>query len=286
MPERRDTPSGGVRATSTRRAPFARRRSGRWLLPLLPLVVGLALWQLAVVATSIPAIVVPKPAAVAMSFYQGVFTGLGDRSGFWFHAITTLTEAAIGLVLGTAVGLGLGVAIGVSRTMERMFYPYIVAFQGLPKVAMAPIFIVWFGFGMESKIALVTLVTFFPILVNTWTGIKGANPEMIAMARSFNASRWQVFRRVIFPGALPYVFAGLDIAVAYSIVGAIVSEFIGAQRGLGFLLEKMNYGLDMAGLFAIFVFLLIVGYLLNTLLGAVRRRYLFWIQSERMHAGT
>jgi NitT/TauT family transport system permease protein len=262
------------------------RRASRWLLPLVPLVAGLAIWQIAVTMTNVSAIIFPKPAAVAAAFVRGVGSALGDRAGFWYHAGTTLLEAGIGLALGIAIGLSLGMAIGLWRSLERAVYPYIVAFQGLPKVALAPIFIVWFGFGIESKIALVTLVTFFPILVNTWAGIKGADENMIAMARSFNASRWQVFRRVIFPSALPYVFAGLDIAVAYSVVAAIVSEFLGAQRGLGFLIEKMNYALDMAGLFAIFCFLLIVGYILNTFLGLLRRRLLFWMSSERMYAGS
>src|SRR5229473_2202429 len=217
--------------------PVVRRRrpASRYLVPLVPLLVVIPTWHFIVVWFQVQAVLFPDPFAVAASFYSGVMSGY-DKTGFWYHSVTTLTEATVGLVIGVALGVGCGILLGLSRLLERSLYPYIIAFQGLPKIALAPVFIVWFGFGMVSKVALVVLVTFFPLLVNTWAGIRAANSEMINMARSFHASRWQVLRHIVLPGALPYIFAGLEIAVMYSIVGAIVSEFVGAQRGLGFLI--------------------------------------------------
>ncbi len=270
--------------TSMRNRKSAGRPRLDRLLPIVPLVVVLVVWQAVMTTWDIPGILFPRPMNVLRALYRGLSAGL-DQTSFWYHGLYTLLEAGIGLAIGVTVGLGLGIALGSSRVLEKSLYPYVVAFQGLPKMAMAPLFIVWLGFGIPSKIALVVLVTFFPIMINTWAGMKSVDENMIAMVRSFNASPKQAFRMITLPSALPYIFAGLDIAVAYSIVSAIVSEFIGAQRGLGYLIEKMNYSLDMAGLFAIFGFLLVVGYVANRVLGLLRRRYLFWLASERPNAG-
>lgn len=256
-----------------------RKKIWHALLPIVPLILALVVWKGAIAFFQPSAIIFPAPLSVITEFFAGISRGY-ETNGYWFHAVSTFIEAGIGLVIGASIGLSLGILMGTMKPAEIALYPYIVALQGLPKMALAPLFIVWFGFGMESKIALVVMVTFFPMMVNTWAGIRSVNADLAEMSKVFGASKFQTFRYVTWPNSLPYVFAGLDIAIPYCIVAAIIGEFLGAQRGLGFLLEKMNYDLNIAGMFGIFVLLLIIGYLANVSVRWFRRRVLFWVQRE------
>lgn len=271
----------GIEKTASAIGVEVMTRSNIWqyLLPIVPLVFAIAVWKGAIAIFQPSGIIFPAPLSVINEFFLGIGRGY-ETTGYWYHAVSTFIEAGIGLAIGASIGLSLGILMGTIRPAEAALYPYIVALQGLPKMALAPLFIVWFGFGMESKIALVVMVTFFPVMVNTWAGIRAVNADLAEMSKVFGASRVQTFRYVTWPNALPYVFAGMDIAIPYCIVAAIIGEFLGAQRGLGFLLEKMNYDLNIAGMFGIFVLLLIIGYLANLAIRWFRKRVLFWVQRE------
>ena len=242
--------------------------------PLLTAVVVFGGWEALVRALAIPRIVLPPPSAVVLSLWDAV--GSAD---FHWHLLVTLWEVVAGFALGAAGGLALGVLVALSPAMERLVYPYIVAFQTLPKVAVAPIIVIWFGYGLGSKIVITATIAFFPLLANTIMGLRAAPVDQVEMLVSCTATRWQVFRMVRLPATLPYIFVGLDVAAVLSVIGAIVGEFVGAKAGLGFLLMQRNFNFDMAGTFAILVVLSLIGVVLHALVLAVQRRVIFWMNT-------
>jgi NitT/TauT family transport system permease protein len=160
--------------------------------------------------------------------------------------------------------------------VEATLRIYIVAIQSLPKIALAPIIVLWFGFGLTSKVVIICLLTFFPLLVTSMAGFKAVDVERLELMRSLGANSWQVFWKVRLPSALPYIFAGLDMAAVFAVVGAVVGEFVGAQRGLGTLILSMNSQMDTAGTFSVFIILALVGIILHKSLRIVEKRLLFW----------
>jgi NitT/TauT family transport system permease protein len=244
------------------------------LIPLV-FVVFVGAWEWVVRAWSIQAFLVPAPSTVATALARGVRSGL-YLDNFW----VTLCEALLGFVIAGVTGIVLGAVIAQFRLLERTFYPYLVALQTLPKIAIAPLIIVWFGFGMSSKVIVAATVAFFPVLVNVIVGLKTIDPAKLDLMRSLRASRWQTFRLVTFPNALPFVFAGLDIAVVFSVLGAIVGEFVGAQKGLGNLILQFNFSLDIAGVFAVLILLSVMGVALHLIMQAVQKHVIFWAEPE------
>jgi NitT/TauT family transport system permease protein len=235
-------------------------------------VVFVLLWDLAVRATGVRAIVVPPPLDVARALVDGLLL----RGIYWDHVLVTVIETVAGFGIGALVGLLLGVLVAEIRVIRQTLYPYIVAFQTIPKVAIAPLFVIWFGFGMTSKIAIAATISFFPIVVNVITGLTAADPSKAEMLRVFGASPWMQFRLVRFPSALPYVFAGLDIAIVLSVIGAIVAEFVGAQKGIGYLIMQYNFNLNTAGIFALLIILSAIGILFHMIVLEAQERVVFW----------
>jgi NitT/TauT family transport system permease protein len=154
-------------------------------------------------------------------------------------------------------------------------------FQSLPKVALAPLIVVWFGLGLSSKVVNAALIAFFPLMVNTIVGLRSAEEDRVNLMRSLDASEWQIFWMLRLPGALPFIMAGLEVAMIFSLIGAIVAEFVGAQAGLGMLIQTMNFSADVAGVFSILLILSILGLILNQAIIIVRRRVLFWDASVK-----
>src|SRR5262249_17465841 len=152
----------------------------------------------------------------------------------------------------------------------------LVGFQALPKVALAPLIIVWVGIGIESKITIAAIIAFFPVLINSMIGFSTVESEKIELMRSLVASSWQEFRIVVFPNALPFIFAGLNVAIVFSITGALVGEFIGADRGLGNMLLQLNFNMDISGMFAILLVLAILGIALHGTVRFFHKRIVFW----------
>ena len=245
------------------------------LSPVL-LVVILLGWEYAVPFFAIPNYVLPTPSAIVTALWRGLDAGPFERGGYWLHTGVTVAEVLLGFVIGSAVGLLLGTVISQFRLVEATLRVYIVAIQSLPKIALAPIIILWFGFGLTSKIVIICLLTFFPLLVTSMAGFRAVEAERLELMRALGASSWQIFWKVRFPSALPYIFAGLDMAAVFAVVGAVVGEFVGAQRGLGVLIMSMNAQMDTAGTFSVFIILALVGIVLHKGLRMVERRVLFW----------
>jgi NitT/TauT family transport system permease protein len=255
------------------------------LAPVL-LVVILAAWEWGVPYFEVPNYVLPTPSAIVTALWRGLDAGLFDRGGYWLHTGVTLAEVLLGFFIGAGVGLLLGTIISQFRILDATLRIYLIAIQSLPKVALAPIIVLWFGFGLTSKVVIICLLTFFPLLVNSMAGFKAVDPERLELMRALGANPWQIFWKVRLPSALPYIFAGLDMAAVFAVVGAIVGEFVGAQRGLGTLILSMNAQMDIAGTFSVFIILSLVGVLLHQSLRAIERRLLFWSGEEMRMMGS
>lgn len=250
-------------------------------LPLIPMVfvVVVTVWEWVVRVWEIPPFLAPAPSAIAASLAGGLASRL-----YLAHFWVTLYEALLGFLIAAVAGMALGAVIAQFRLVEQTFYPYLVALQTLPKIAIAPLIIVWFGFGISSKIIIAATVAFFPVLVNVIVGLKTIDQAKLDLMRSLRASRWQTFRLVRLPNALPFVFAGLDIAIIFSVLGAIVGEFVGSQRGLGNLILQFNFSLDIAGVFAVLILLALMGVMLHLIMQAIQKRLIFWAEPEQVIA--
>ncbi len=255
------------------------RNTRNALLTIALFVTSVGLWEVTVRALAIPTFILPAPSAVAVALWRGFASGL-----YLQHLYHTLLETLLGFLVGSALGLALGTAVALNRYVEFFLYPYIVMFQALPKVALAPLIIVWFGLGLTSKVINAALVAFFPLLVNTMVGLRSADEERVSLMRSLAATERQIFWMLRLPSSLPFVMAGLDVAVIFALIGAIVAEFVGAQAGLGMLIQSMNFNMDVSGQFSVLLILSVVGLLLNRGLSFVRRRVLFWDPSEKERA--
>ena len=261
------------------RRPMLSRRAGAIVL----FVALLAAWEFGTRFFEVPKFLLPPLSDVLTALYRGMAASPTAKDGLWLHTFVTLSEILLGFFAGSAIGLALAIVISESDLLDHVLRPYISALQSLPKVAIAPIIVTWLGFGLGSKVAIVCLITFFPVLVTSIAGFRAVDIDRIDLMRSMSATRWQIFVKVKFPGALPYIFAGLDMAAAFSVVGAIVGEFVGAQAGLGVLILQMEAQLDTAGSFSVFVVLSLLGIVLTALLRALRLRLLSWMPADESH---
>jgi NitT/TauT family transport system permease protein len=235
------------------------------------IVVGILLWQATVRFFDVSPLLVPAPTAVFNQLVRATLNG-----AFFYNGLYTVGATVIGFVLGSLLGFLIGVLVTRFQIFNRLVYPYVVAFQTVPKVALAPIIIVWFGFGIWSKVMMSLLVCFFPVAVNTIDGLNSVRADQIMLMRSYRATPWQIFRYVQLANALPYIFAGLDVGIVLSVIGTIVGEFMGTTVGLGRVLLDYNFAFDIAGVFATLVVLSLMGMLLHALLRAIQRRVIFW----------
>ncbi len=233
-------------------------------------------WELVVRLFQVSAYVLPPPSSIVGALVRGFATAIDSREGYVLHTAYTAAETLLGFLLGTLTGILLGTLLSQFRLLEKTLLPFIVGFQSLPKVAVAPLFLIWFGFGLTSKVLIAALITFFPLLVNSLVGLHSVPEDRLDLMRVLSASRWQTFRLVQFPTALPFIFAGLELGVVYSLIGAIVGEFLGGERGLGVLIMQMNLVADIAGVFSALVILATLAILLHVVIRNIERRVLFW----------
>lgn len=255
---------------SDRVSPPSRFRLEYVLIPLLfVLIVGI--WETVCRVFHVPVFLVPPPSLIWQSFIGGLASGVYVVNALW-----TLAEAMGGFGIAAVMGLLLGAVIAQSQLIERVLYPYLITIQTTPKVAIAPLFVIWFGFGISSKIIMAATVAFFPILVNVIAGLRSIDRDKVELMRSLNASRWQIFRMAQLPNSLPIIFAGLQVAVVFSILGAIVGEFVGSKVGLGNIILQANTNLDSAGMFGALVCLSIMGIALHLLMSWLQRKLVFW----------
>lgn len=240
----------------------------------------LVVWDLIVRLGIVEEIIVPYPTDV-----WNALIGEVQNSTFWNHLRVTGIETIAGFGLGSAVGFVLGAVLGMSSWVRAVMFPYVVAFQGLPKVVLAPVFITALGFGMGSKIAMAVALAFFPVLLNTMVGILSVDEDQLKVMRVYAASTWQTFRKLTLPSAAPLVFAGLKAGLTFSLIGAIVGEFVGAAEGLGYLLNTYAYQLRVPQVWAIMVVLALLGVLLYWLIEFADRKIVYWAKDRDLSAG-
>jgi NitT/TauT family transport system permease protein len=226
------------------------------LLPPLTFVAMVVLWWAVVKIFSIPAYLLPGP--------EGVFARLVSESRLlWVHSGVTLTEILLGFGLTIVTAIPLGLMIALSPLAKQIVYPPIMLMQLVPKIAVAPLFLVWLGFGIESKVLLTVLMTFFPLLLASISGFQILDTRLLYLTKSMGASSWQTFRFLRFPSALPVIFAGLKTSATIAATAAIVAEFVGANKGLGYVLLRGTSTMDIELVFAVLVVLTVVGIAIN-----------------------
>ena len=242
----------------------------RYAGTVLTLTIVLSLWEALVRLLHIPPYILPPPSRIIATFG----THLGLLLG---HAGVTLVEVILGMLFGVIGGFFLAVLIFYSRTLERALYPLIIGSQMIPVFAIAPLLIIWFGYGLWPKVTVAGLIVFFPIVVNTVDGLRSVNAETIDVLRSLDASRMQIFRHVRLPACLPSLFSGLKVGVTLSVVGATIGEWVGARSGLGYLMIQSNALLRTDLVFAAILMLSLLGLLLFAITSIMERRLLRWM---------
>jgi len=214
---------------------------------------------------------VSKPSAIAASLWA-----MATKELLFYHLQFTIIEATVGYLIGAVAGLIVGFALARVEVVYRIVEPFVVGFYGIPRIALAPLFILWFGIGISSKIAVAAVMVFFIVFINTIAGVRSAPPQLLQVARVMGASEWDLVRKVIFPAATPFIIAALQITVPQAMIGAIVGEFISSNRGVGHLISRAAGWLDTPGLFAGIFTLLVVVLVMNlgiNLLGAHLMRW-------------
>ena len=262
---RNDNPKKGIE--------WLARHNG-WLV-LVSIIVVLAAWALIVSITQMPAFLLPSPEGVWNKFTITLQDGT-----LLTNALVTLYEVLIGLILGSVVAMGLGYLLAKSRLMEKLLSPYLVASQAIPVVAIAPLLVIWFGPGIFSKILICSLTVFFPVLVNTMIGFRAVPENLRDLMRSLRATRWQKLRLLEIPAALPVLFGGLRIGATLSVIGAVVGEFVGSDRGLGFLINVGRGQFDTALVFVAVFTLILMALLLYGAAMLAEKRSTRW-KAER-----
>ncbi len=265
------------RSAGPRRPGVWAARLGDVAYPAAALVLMLAAWEWGVALLGIGAYLLPPPSLVVRA--------IGDMAAdgsLWANAQVTLVETLGGFAIALAAGIVAGALIAQSRLLERTVYGYIVAIQTLPKIALAPLFVAWFGFGLSSKIGVAALIAFFPILVNVIVGLKSCDAGKIDLMKTLSASRWQIFRFVRLPSALPYIMAGVDVAIVFALTGAIVGEFVGATAGLGYQMVLSNSQMEVPKVYGVLMVLGLLGVLLHGAVELLRRRLLGWMPTDHL----
>ncbi|HAJ34944.1 MAG TPA: ABC transporter permease [Chloroflexi bacterium] len=246
------------------------RHQTRLAAPLVLLAV-LALWALLVAWQDYPPFILPSPALVWQKFLLMAATG-----SLLLHIGVTLLEIALGLLIGLSAAFALGYLLGKHRTLEHLASPYIVASQSIPIVAIAPLVVIWMGSGLASKVAVTALITFFPALIATIVGIRSVDPDLHDLMHSLRASRSQLFWKLELPAALPIIFGGLKLSATLAVVGAVVGEFMGANAGLGYLVNLGRGLLDTPMMFVAILLLVVIAQALHFAVAALEARLLRW----------
>jgi putative hydroxymethylpyrimidine transport system permease protein len=253
-------------------------RTGRsavesWLVPLGLIAVVVAGWEITVRLRDTPRWFLPPPSSIVSALVDSRITLL-------HHTWVTLEEVLVGFALSFVMGVIFAVAIASSRVVERAFYPFVIASQAIPIIALAPILLIWFGYGLTPKVIVVALICFFPIVVNTVDGLRSVDPELIDLLRSLGADSWQVYRVVMLPSSLPYLFSGTRIAAAVSVIGALIGEWVGSSAGLGYFMIRSAGQFATAKVFAAVLVSAMLGLALFGTVSLLERLCLPW-QQER-----
>ena len=233
------------------------------------LVLLVLLWWGLCASGAVPAYMLPTPVSVVMAF-------VGDFKNLMYHAATSLQEAIYGLLIGIGLAFVIATVMDRFRLLDQALSPILVITQTIPTIAIAPLLVLWMGFGMAPKITLVVITTFFPIAVGLLEGYRSVDPDAISLMRAMGASRVQIFYHVKFPAALPYFFSGLRISASYAIVGAVISEWLGGFEGLGVYMTRVKKAYAFDRMFAVIILIVIISLLLMALVDVIRRISMPW----------
>jgi NitT/TauT family transport system permease protein len=246
----------------------------RLLWTLASITMTVILWSAFIFVAHPPNYLLPAPWDVLATIWV-------DREILIYHGATTISEILIGIVLGGVIAVPLGTTIVAIPIAERLFYPIAVAFNSIPKIALAPLFVVWFGYGFMPRVLLTASITFFPILVSTVSGLIAIDPELLKLATVLRAKRSRVFLRMRLPYALPSIFSGIKVATSLGVIGAISAEFVSSDRGWGYLLVQSSGTLDTALMFSVIIILAVVASLLFSIANLIEGYFVFWHASHR-----
>ena len=270
-----DAAPEGTAASSPLRTLLRGLAVGRmWLFPFAVLAALLGAWELWVQLGDVPKWQLPAPSAVGQELAE-------SRVLLWDNFLITLQEIALGFMAALAAGLLLAAGIAYSRILERSVYPIVIASQTIPIIAIAPLLLIWVGYGITPKVIIVGLICFYPIAVNTVDGLKAVDPDMVNMVRTLGASRWQIFTKLQIPTSLPFMFSGIKIGISVSVIAAVIGEWVGASKGLGYLITYSQPLFLTDRVFAAIVVLSILGIGLFVLASVVERMMLPWHFTEK-----
>lgn len=241
---------------------------------VISVMLAIALLLLAEYAANrewVNSLILPTPSSVWHALVDGF-----ERGIYWRHIRSTVFATLAGFGSAALIAMVVAGILSAVPRLERIFLPFIVAFQTLPKIAVAPIIILWLGFGTQSKVVIIATICFFPILVNALQGLRIRDRERLELFRSLGASRWQLFRFLRLPDSLPYVFAGLNIGIVFALIGTVIAEFLGSRDGLGVFLIQQQAAFNVPGMFAALLLLMVVGLVLNGTVRLIERKVVFW----------
>ncbi len=246
-----------------------KRRLKGILIPFLFFICFLMIWELSVILLKFPIYLLPQPTKILNEIIANFGT-------FLMHTGITMGEAIIGYLIANILGFLVAVIFAHHRTIEKGFYPYAIALKTTPIIAMAPLLILWFGTGITSKIVTASLVCFFPILVNTVKGLRAVDDDLLDLFKSYSATRLQTFTKLRLPIALPYIFSALKISTSLAVVGAIVGEFMGANKGIGYIILVSTYHLETVTMFAAIIMGSVGGILFFGIISFIEKKIIFW----------
>ncbi|MFD4262612.1 ABC transporter permease [Streptomyces sp. NPDC058534] len=271
-------PSAHVAGVDRRNNPSAGERASRLLeqswRPVALLLACFAAWWVIAAAELVEPYLVPSPGATF-----DVLTGKADY--MWQHTWVTTYETLLGFLIAVVVGVFAAVVMVYSTTVEKTLYPILLFAQVVPKIAIAPLFVVWLGFGITPKVLIAVLIAFFPVVISMVTGLKAVDPEMLQLSSTMGANPWQTFVKIRMPASLPHLFSGLKVAVTLAVTGAVVGEFVGANEGLGYVILQANGNLDTPMLFAGLLVMSLIGVVLFVLVEIAEKLLLPWHASRR-----
>ena len=255
------------------------QRSTAWILPMGILLFLLVLWEVLVRAVNVPSWQLPTPSAILSELI--VSKGL-----LWSHTLVTLGEIGVGFSVALITGWTLAAGIAYSRILERSVYPIIIASQTIPIIAIAPLLLIWVGYGLTPKVIIVALISFYPISVNTVDGLKSIDPDMVNMFRTLGASKFQVFTKLQIPNSLPFMFSGIKIGISVSVIAAVIGEWVGGSEGLGYLITYSQPLFLTARVFAAIFLLSLMGIILFALAVWIEHSTMPWyFNAKRINSG-
>lgn len=258
-----------------------RTRGGQLLRLIGSGCLAIGIWYGILLLFDLPHYVLPTPQGVMQHLWHGLVAapiehGFFARQGFYQPAWDTIRVFGLGFLLGCASALVVALLMAWFKLFDDLVFPLVTGIQSMPKIALAPLFVLWFGFGAQSRVMLASVLAFFPMLVNTRAGLLNIDEDRMMMARSFSATRWRIVRRISVPSAMPYIATGLELAVVYALLGAIVAEFMAGSEGLGVRLLQFQYNQAVGAMFAVLILMAAIGITLNRLVGLIRKKLVFW----------